>query len=271
MKTLEIKGLRIGTGMPKTIVSLMGSTEEECLAEIEAARKAGVDMLEWRADLAGCAHDSLALADMGRTLAQAVPDIPLLFAFRTVREGGALPLDASEYDALIRLLIETDAPDLIDIEAWLGNDGVPELVGLAHAHSIATVVSYHDFQLTPDTDWMVDLLRNMVRMGADIPKVAVMATGPGDTLHLLEATERARRLLDAPLLTMAMGRDGAISRLTGEQFGSSITFCALEKASAPGQVDLTRAKRIMADLHAILREQCRAHESRAKSGSSDPL
>lgn len=252
MKTLEIKGLRIGEGVPKTIVSLMGTTVEECLAEIDVARQAGVDMLEWRGDYAACTHAPTTMVQMGRTLSAAMPDIPLLFTFRSAREGGTLTLDADDYVALNRALIEADVPDLVDIESWLDNDAIRKLSQLAHDHGIATVVSYHNFQQTPDTEWMVELMESMTSIGADIPKVAVMANSAADTLRLLAATDQVHRSRDCPLLTMAMGREGAITRLVGEQFGSAITFCALQKASAPGQVDLERAKRIMADLHETL-------------------
>ena len=50
-----------------------------------------------------------------------------------------------------------------------------------------------------------------------------MAISAADTLDLLSATEEMQRLHgDAPLITMAMGRWGALSRLTGEVFGSAM-------------------------------------------------
>ena len=48
---------------------------------------------------------------------------------------------------------------------------------------------------------------------------------------------------------MAMGGDGMLSRLTGEIFGSCLTFCSLKAASAPGQVDCDSAYTIMQTLH----------------------
>ena len=116
-----------------------------------------------------------------------------------------------------------------------------------------TVISYHNFAGTPSQEWMINLLTHFVDLGADIPKIAVMAQNAADTLKLLGATEEVSRLhFNGPLLTMAMGRDGSISRLSGELFGSALTFCALEDASAPGQVDVKQAKRMMQDLHNIL-------------------
>jgi 3-dehydroquinate dehydratase-1 len=54
------------------------------------------------------------------------------------------------------------------------------------------------------------------------------------------------------MLTMAMGREGSISRLAGEYYGNAITFCALRASSAPGQVQVAQARRIMDELHEVL-------------------
>ena len=87
-------------------------------------------------------------------------------------------------------------------------------------------------------------------LGADIQKCATMATGKKDLLRLLAATEMMTSGEDDGLvLTMAMGGDGMLSRLTGEIFGSCLTFCSLKAASAPGQVDCDSAYTIMQTLH----------------------
>ena len=100
---------------------------------------------------------------------------------------------------------------------------------------------------------MVGLMTHMLDLGADIPKCAVMALGSRDVLELLGATEEVKRLHTAgPVLTMAMGREGSISRLAGEFFGSDLTFCSLSESSAPGQVDVRTARKIMDGFHAIL-------------------
>lgn len=76
----------------------------------------------------------------------------------------------------------------------------------------------------------------MQALGADIPKIAVMPHDAGDVLKLLQATwDMHSRYADRPLLTMAMAGTGAISRVSGEIFGSAMTFAAVGTASAPGQ------------------------------------
>ena len=253
MASLTVKGTEIGTGAPKTIVSLMGKDAAAVLPQIEAGKAAGVDCFEWRADFCRALHDSAAMAAESRVLADQLPENPLLFTFRSTSQGGRCMLPVADYVALNRAVIEAGAVDMVDIETWIGDEAVRELVACAHAHHVVAVVSYHNFKGTPSIDWMVGLLTHMRDLGADIPKIAVMATCPRDALALLAATDEAARIHDAgPLLTMAMGRDGSITRLAGEQFGSALTFCALEDASAPGQVAVGQAKRIMADLHDVL-------------------
>ena len=142
---------------------------------------------------------------------------------------------------------------MVDIDIELGEESTMELVAFAKEHQVATVISYHNFRGTPSAEWMVDLMCRMHNLGADIPKIATMALCPEDTLRLLQATYEVSKLHhDGPLLTMAMGRDGSLSRLTGEMYGSSLTFCALKAASAPGQVDVRQAKRIMQELHEVI-------------------
>lgn len=55
-------------------------------------------------------------------------------------------------------------------------------------------------------------------------------------LTLLSATEEMDRRTTKPLITMSMGPVGMISRLCGEVFGSALTFGAIGKVSAPGQI-----------------------------------
>ena len=73
----------------------------------------------------------------------------------------------------------------------------------------------------------------MELLGADICKIAVMPQSASDVLELLAATEERARVSDAPLITMSMGKLGAVSRVCGELVGSCLTFGMLESASAP--------------------------------------
>ncbi|WP_157938911.1 type I 3-dehydroquinate dehydratase [Enteroscipio rubneri] len=253
MEPLVIKGMPIGQGRPKIIISLMHAEAADACATAKRGRQAGVDCFEWRGDFCRNVHDIPNMIEDACLVADCLPHNPLLFTFRSVDQGGQMDLPVDAYVALNEALIETGCIDMVDIETWIGDAAVSDLIAHAHAHGVATVVSYHNFAGTPQTDWMVSLLTHIADLGADIPKIAVMARTAADTLRLLAATEEVARVhTDKPLLTMAMGTQGSISRLSGELFGSALTFCALEASSAPGQVDVARARLIMDAFHDVL-------------------
>ena len=253
MEPLVIKGMPIGQGRPKIIISLMHAEAEQACATIEDGKLAGVDCFEWRGDFCRNVHDVAKMVEDARLIAGSVPRNPLLFTFRSVDQGGRMDLPVAEYVALNEALVESGCIDMVDIESWIGDAAMSDLIGHAHAHGVATVVSYHNFAGTPQTDWMVSLLTHMADLGADVPKIAVMANTAADTLRLLAATEEVARVhTEKPLLTMAMGKQGSISRLSGELFGSALTFCALEASSAPGQVDVAQARLIMDAFHDVM-------------------
>lgn len=249
---IDIKGIKLGEGRPKTIISLMGAKADENIELIKKGIEAGVECFEWRGDFAAYVHDPQAMAQQSIEIGKALSNNPYLFTFRSTSQGGHLTIPVEEYVALNKAIIEAEAVDLVDIETWIGDPAVLELVECAKQHNVKTVISYHNFAGTPSVEWMVNLLTHMADLGADIPKIATMANSAQDALKLLAATEEMSRIhSDKPLLTMAMGREGSITRLVGELFGSAITFCSLEEASAPGQVQVMQAIRIMDELHKV--------------------
>lgn len=249
---IDIKRIKLGEGRPKTIISLMGAKADENIELIKKGIEAGVECFEWRGDFAADVHDPQAMAQQSIEIGKALSNNPYLFTFRSTSQGGHLTIPVEEYVALNKAIIEAEAVDLVDIETWIGDPAVLELVECAKQHNVKTVISYHNFAGTPSVEWMVNLLTHMADLGADIPKIATMANSAQDALKLLAATEEMSRIhSDKPLLTMAMGREGSITRLVGEFFGSAITFCSLEEASAPGQVQVMQAIRIMDELHKV--------------------
>jgi 3-dehydroquinate dehydratase-1 len=68
--------------------------------------------------------------------------------------------------------------------------------------------------------------------------VAVMPRDLDDVLTLLTATREASKKLHIPLISMSMGPLGALTRMIGGAFGSSLSFAVGAAASAPGQVPI---------------------------------
>lgn len=103
-----------------------------------------------------------------------------------------------------------------------------------------------------DDEWYGCVYEAVLTEGrADILKIAVMAHSPEDALAVMSATAKMRHYHSArPMLTMAMGRAGVLTRITGEGFGSDMTFASVGgKASAPGQIPAEDCLRVLETLH----------------------
>lgn len=246
-KRLVIRGVAIGEGMPKICVPVLGHCEAEVLASADAARLCAPDIVEWRIDWL----DNLSQKNVDTILGllrRKFPSTPLLVTFRSLNEGGAGDLDQLSYVNLLSRIIVSGQADLVDVELF---SGVMEpLVEMAHRQGVAVVGSSHDFQQTPDESEIVARLERMIALGCDIPKIAVMPQSAQDVLILLSATELTReKYPEVPIVTMSMGQLGMVSRLSGEIFGSAITFGSAGQASAPGQVAVKELREILKLLH----------------------
>ena len=143
-------------------------------------------------------------------------------------------------------MVHSGLIDLIDVEVFIGDDYVKEMIHVAHKHNVFVVASNHDFDKTPPKSDIIYRLRKMQDLGADIPKIAVMPKTTDDVLTLLAATtEMNENYAEKPIITMSMAGLGAISRVSGITFGSSMTFGAAKNASAPGQLDVKELRYIL--------------------------
>ena len=244
---LTRRGMTLGSGAPKICVPVMGSNEGEVLSSADAARLCNPDLIEWRidflSDLSQKSVDNILVQ-----LRQKFPHTPLLVTFRSLAEGGERQLDQDSYVNLLSRVIVSGQADLVDVELF---SGVMEpLVETAHRHGVTVVGSSHDFVRTPDEGELVARMEQMVAMGCDIPKLAVMPQSPQDVLILLSATQIMKELHpEVPLITMSMGTMGMVSRLCGEVFGSAVTFGCAGQNSAPGQVPVKELREILKLLH----------------------
>lgn len=237
MKTVKIRNLEIGTGAPKVIVPIVGKTRAEILSKGNELASIPLHVVEWRADFY---EDVFQIPEVLETLKQlraVLGDIPILFTFRTKKEGGEKEISSTDYTALNQAVAESGDADAVDVEIFSGDEVVAENIANIHNAGKIVVGSNHDFHRTPTQADLIYRLRKMQDMGADIPKIAVMPQSKDDVLTLLSATnEMTRYYADRPIITMSMSSTGVISRLCGEVFGSSMTFGAVGQVSAPGQI-----------------------------------
>ncbi|MCB7303780.1 type I 3-dehydroquinate dehydratase [Bariatricus massiliensis] len=247
---IEVRGVKIGEGIPKICVPIVGKTKEEILNSARSFENAAPDIVEWRVDWFEGVFDFQQVEDVLKELRGVLAETPILFTFRTSKEGGEKSIDVSDYVELNKMATATGLADLVDVEVFTGDEVVKDIVKCAHEHGVKVVASNHDFDKTPEKDDIVGRLCKMQELGADIPKIAVMPQSKRDVLTLLAATEEmVSEYAKRPIITMSMAGTGLISRLCGEVFGSTLTFGAVGKASAPGQMNALQLREILSMIH----------------------
>ncbi|EOR24142.1 MULTISPECIES: type I 3-dehydroquinate dehydratase [Niallia] len=252
-KSIKVREVIIGDGMPKICVSLIGRTEQELREEAVLLKEREIDIIEWRADYFSEVDNINRVTQVLPHLRKTIGNIPLLFTFRTLKEGGERQIDEEDYFSLNKSVLETGMIDLLDIELFMEEVTIKQVIDMAHSHQIAVILSNHDFEKTPSKEEIIFRLQKAQQLGADIPKIAVMPQSVKDVLTLLDATATMKeKAPDQPIVTMSMGGRGAVSRMAGEIFGSAITFAAAKKASAPGQIPIEELRNILTVVHKSL-------------------
>jgi 3-dehydroquinate dehydratase-1 len=257
MRQVNIKNITIGGGRPKICVPLVGRTQEELWQQLDEILKASgggeaypdkrIDIVEFRADFFQDLNDESVLRQVLEKLQSRLEDKVLLFTVRSENEGGEhLGFVGPTINEINKFVIENNLADMVDVELFSGEEEVRKLCALAKSKNVKIIMSNHDFKTTPPEREIVRRLEMMESFGADIAKIAVMPEDKRQLVHLLDATLiMQERDVDTPIVTMSMGKTGALSRITGGIFGSAITFASVGKASAPGQIPYDTMGRVL--------------------------
>ena len=239
MSTVKIRNILLGEGVPKIAVPNVGSTEEEILTSTKEIAAAKPDLMEWRIDYyAAGVEDTAQLIDTGRKIRELIGELPLLITFRTKSEGGVCQLEENRYLDLVDQIIVNRLGDAVDIELFHEEKRIESLVSEAKNYNVVVIMSNHDFEKVPAKDVIEFRLKKMANLGADVPKLACMPHNVEDVLTLLEATNAVHNEIENPIITMAMGDIGKVTRIAGQVFGSSLSFGAVGKSSATWQLSI---------------------------------
>lgn len=249
-KVVTVKGVKIGEGLPKICVSMVGRTLDELLEEANFLQSLDLDVVEWRVDF----FEDVENIDKVKTALQAIRKVlvykPIIFTFRSAKEGGEREVSKEFYFELNKTIASTKLIDIVDIELFNEEEEIQTLIDVAHKNDVAVIISNHDFDKTPSKEEIISRLCRATELGGDIPKIAVMPNSTKDVITLLDATRIMKeKYANGPIITVSMGGEGVISRLTGELFGSDLTFGAAKKTSAPGQISVVDLRKIIQLLH----------------------
>lgn len=246
MKPITVKGKVLALGLrPAICCPLVATNTQALIDELKIVLAEGPDLVEWRVDHFTELTNPAAVMDAAQALRRACP-LPILYTWRSPREGGAdRPVETALLEQLLTTLCQQNLVDLVDCEISADEIHFAKVRTITREAGVLLVASFHDFSNTPTRFDILQKLGAGQALGADIAKVAVMPHSPEDLLSLLGATTDAARILKIPVITMAMGELGALTRTHGGLFGNSLTFAVGANASAPGQVPVEEIKRCL--------------------------
>lgn len=212
--------MTLDLSQPRVVAAVTGDLERND----QRAAKAGADALELRIDLYEDALDDL------RGLS---PSLPVIATNRPESQGGRY--DGGEEERVEALLEALDhrSVDAVDVELEAADDLRDRLVREARNRDASVIVSHHDFETTPPTEEILELLDGMGGIG-DVAKLAVTPSEQSDVLRLLEV------LLDyeGTACVISMGELGAYSRVVAPLHGSLLTYGNVGESTAPGQLSV---------------------------------
>lgn len=247
---ISIRGRALAGGRcPAVCAPLVARTRAELAREAAAVAARKPDLLEWRVDFFSAIADTREVLAAASELRAAAAGIPILLTRRAQREGGQpIALDEPQVLALYEAVAASGCVDALDFEMANEAAHVAQVRALARSHGLALVLSFHDFQGTPDDAQLDARFAQAHALGADVAKVAVMPRSLQDVHRLLGATLRASENLPIPVVSMAMGGLGAVTRVAGGVFGSALTFAVGSAPSAPGQMPIADVRAAVAVL-----------------------
>lgn len=195
-------------------VPIVAPSQERMEREIQVATPLA-DILELRMDYAP-------EADLGALIEKRRK--PVIVTCRPEREGGQFKGEESARLAVLQKAIDLGA-DYVDVE-------LDSVAKLRRGGRTRMIVSRHDFERVPEN--LAELHGELVAAGADVAKIACMATSILDNLRVFRLLQSTKH----PTIALCMGEAGTISRILGRKYGAFLTFgsSARGKESAPGQV-----------------------------------
>jgi 3-dehydroquinate dehydratase-1 len=210
--------------------AIVAVIDEDPAENARAAKWLGADVLELRLDLL----EFSGIEEANKTIERIKvnTDLPCIATNRVQSDGGKW--QGSEEERIALLIDIMPFVDAVDIELSADSGLRRKVIEAAKARGVTVIVSAHDFNGTPSAQEMKNILHSAHEAGADIAKLAVMARTKQDVLNILQATYD----MEKPVCTIAMGQIGKHSRIVAPCYGSCLTYGAIARAVAPGQIKI---------------------------------
>ena len=167
---------------------------------------------------------------------------------RLERDGGKFPdrLAHSRLPLWSEILKANEVPEWLDLE----HDCLQclhDLKNIADLRKTKILVSQHNFLRIPNQPELADFAHDCLRLHADGLKIAAMSNSETDCERLYKFAKDFARDFEL-FAAFGMGETGIASRIWSLKVGANLTYAAIGKAQAPGQVEVARMERAIREL-----------------------
>jgi 3-dehydroquinate dehydratase-1 len=218
--------LRIGPveldGTPRIVAAY---TDKTPLSAIQRAERLGLDIAEARVDQFEMFDQSYVLEQLRR-----FSRTPVIATIRTEGEGGKWRLTESERLALFRAMVSR--ADALDVELSASKI-LPEVIEAGRSEGKPVIVSWHNFETTPDFEVLLRQADKARQKGADMVKIATAVT---EREHVRLLARLAIERSEQNITVIGMGSEGVLTRLFFPALGSLLTYSFLDQPTGPGQL-----------------------------------
>ena len=149
MNPVKVHNCIIGEGAPKICVPIVARDMRDLFSQTRSINIKDYDIIEWRADWFEEITDHSMLRRAIRAIRGILGEVPLLFTFRTLAEGGESDIPQEKYCELYELVIREHLVDMVDVELFLGDEFVTRIASQAKHAGLPVIISNHDFTQTP--------------------------------------------------------------------------------------------------------------------------
>ena len=208
-------------------ISIPPQTVTEALALIERAENQRADFIEVRLDSLK-KHNQL--ADISHCC-----NTPLIATNRSIKCQGRFLGSETERKKIL-MDAARNGFEYVDIE--VSTFKLKNITDSLSKMAVKPIVSFHDFNKTPSSSRLDNILKKEMENGANVCKIVTTARSVQDNLTMLDFVSRTSK--DAKIVCFAMGELGKPSRLLSPVFGAFLTIASLEseRKTAHGQLTL---------------------------------
>jgi len=143
--------------------------------------------------------------------------------------------DSGDPDRQIQTMLTAikSGANYVDIELEADSYYRNELIKEARTHGRDVIISYHNFDHTPDAGSLKKIVNSCKKAGADVVKIACRVKEQKDVQALMSSYQE-----DTRMVVIGMGKLGLITRVAAPFLGAEFTFASpdSDRKTAPGQI-----------------------------------